>query len=1282
MNWSKTIFAAALVALMALAYLPQTPIAATSTGVTVFTTTTTVNNTIYFEVNLTYLKNTFGWVGTTADIYVSNNGYGTIQPGVSDLKLVSGIYIADADYILGTLFINKTVVDKLLNGTNGYLYIKITDGANVAVSNRFYIMTDIGAVFSANTYNLSKTGYKDSSISTENKLNLTVDITSILSALDLNLSKQNISITLYSNLESLTLYKRTHSGNTTSETSDVLNLQSTSVSAKVVKVNGTLKDFALKGSNAVLTVQGIPVAFEKFHFSIEAWNKTISEDNAIEIINNYYDPTQTPHTVSIENVTINIGSINKTISIFPSVELVGFTELAGNTTQINPGDNMTIKLYNFYNTTDTINVCLFIYGDGKLVGISTNATVNATYGNATVTVTLPEAQYGGRYFFVAAKQGAGLRGLPATNGTVASGPATFRVMPYIDVAFVYNNGTFSDFNAQTYTAPGDYVLVKGHGFIQENLTVSTVYGGSYDVDLSFIADISGDSKIHVYDNGTFFSLFQIPGTADPAHSPLKIAAHGGTATNVGYSVISFEYKVDGSVYKVFVNPYPHFVAGSGWTPDRAIVEQMPVNPAYPAATPWINQLWTSGGESNFTVEVIGVPFTSGSISLTTDNTTYFAVAPATFTNGYFKGLVDVPVVPYGNYYAAANDTTTHYVGYHKEVFVRQTARAIDPVELVLHSRVVYTLQVFLGEAINITVLGYGWPGSATVSYTIAKDGTLASYTQTFTTLANGTFNITANISKFLETNGEGNYTLTIAYNTTVMEVIHIYYSVTPNVKVEIKTATLKLTYPGDTVDVYAIVYLGNSLLDNDTVKPYSISVKVTVYYYNGSHLEKLIDNENMTYMHEPGIWHYRFAIPYFVKGDDLLVKVTATVQPKFFMIPKSDIAFASLTVASSLTDLLNSTINEIKNNAKDIKDLINSTFNKLDLELTSINGKLVLMSETLNETYADVQYLISLAHAINANLTLVYMNTEAISGQITNATGEINNNIGSLYLALVAYGNQILSNESLILVRLNTTLDMLGTLITKVDNNTVTIISKLGTVETNISTLLNKLNATLVGVVEDEAYRIVGVIHTSEGNLTATMNALYNLTKNNINVAKSAVLASIANLNANASMYATEILNDLGLIKNNMTKLDTIISGIDNAKTNILNELRDKATTIGDKIENSRDEIKNKLDRMNSTINDHIDSSQNTIINAISSANTSITNIVKDSTSKITKSIDDAAKSLGQKLDSTSSTLGKKIDESNSSVKGRVTTMTSLSTVVLLAAIVGMGFIFRGSRPS
>ncbi|MCE4625551.1 MAG: hypothetical protein F7C35_06785 [Desulfurococcales archaeon] len=1336
MNWKKTIFAALLIALMVAAYAPSMPAKAAGQGVVVLTQTVSANNWIYFFINLTYLRDTFGWIGSTADIYLSNNGYSSLNPGVDDLALETGIYVAGKDYIAGMLYINWSAASYLLGGNDsGYLYLKFFDGnyAHIAVSNRFYVVLNVSKVFEHVDYNLSMTGYSDSTITTSNTEYLKMNLTGIVDP-TFNLSSYDISVTLISTtnpLYQLSLYKRVWVNSTTvNETSDVLNLTSTNVTNTTLTVNGSLKNFALEELNSNMTVMGLIISYEEFSFALQALSQPVNLSGNIVWINH------APSTV-LENVTVNIGSINETINIFPSVEVVGFTQNATtNTTEINPNDYVTVHVYNFNgsNTTATtvdMVVCFFSYDRGVRIVNTAPVTVSLVHGNATFTVMLPEGQYGGDQVWLAVREitSSGMyRGLPGTNSTVLLGPSLFRVHPYLDIAFVTNDGNFTSFYGEYRTAPGDYVLVKGHGFIAENISVYTVSSSTKVDELIPLLDSDGDNVITVNSKGMFFTILKIPADADITASPFKFVAEGVLTdhpNNFGFSTdaTTFTYDLaDNAVAKVFVNPMPIWKSGfdanntATWDSTYAYVYQDTVSPAYPHDVPWLDQLT---GESEFTVEVIGVNFTTADIALTNSLIPYApvtVVAGVSITNGYYKSNVYVPIAPYGGYNVTAFDSTNYAVNvstYKKMVFVEHTER----IKYTAGSTTLYLTSLYLDTAQDIIVEGYGWPSSGTVSWTFSKVGSLVTpLAGTFTTYPNGTFNETFMVSSYLTDNGPGVYKLELTYNSTITAVFYIYYKTLPNVTIEVHTGTLKLVYPGDVVDVYVVVYLGSQL-----AKPSDfnyIHVYISVYYYDGSAVNKLIDNDEATYSGHEGIWHYRFAVPVTVEGDDLLVKayVNASITNNITntSVKREAVAFTSLTVDHSilalfnatleaiennsemlnetintfynnlihaiqsgeanLTDLINMTrtliLNAIENNATQILGLIQNKFNSLNLTIEEIDGKLMVVSDTLNETYADVGALMALANTINANITLLTTETLYLEGLINASTSEVLNSTGQLYLALTMYGDNILYNQYLILVGLNATLDKLDALLTKVDNNTAILLTKLGLVEANLSEMIDELNMSITGAIADSTGNILFVINTSKGEILATINATADMLEYNITMAKNEVINSILALGSSLNTTATQILTDLGIIKGNLTKLDKIMGLINGTKSSLMNEINGAVDTVSTKIDNAQLKINNNVNNTANKVIGEINKLNSTLTNATSS----ITDLINGKANEISGKISDLQTALSQKIDSSISSLNQTLSESNNAVKSRVTTMTSLSTVVLLAAIIGIGF--------
>ena len=93
------------------------------------------------------------------------------------------------------------------------------------------------------------------------------------------------------------------------------------------------------------------------------------------------------------------------------------------------------------------------------------------------------------------------------------------------------------------------------------------------------------------------------------------------------------------------------------------------------------------------------------------------------------------------------------------------------------------------------------------------------------------------------------------------------------------------------------------------------------------------------------------------------------------------------------------------------------------------------------------------------------------------------------------------------------------------------------------------------------------------------------------------------------------------------------------------------------------------------------------IINVINQMNTSLQNSLSTGFDTITAQISESQNTLSSKLDNLQNTLTGQIQnldqnltQANQEVKSRVTTISSLSTVVLLAAVVAVGWIFGRAR--
>ncbi len=1263
----SAVYALLLIALMVAAYVPAAPVKADTLGVVVVTETVTVDSSIYFYVNLTYLRDTLGWVGTGVDIYVSNNFYATITP--NDYVAVPGVYIVGVDYIAGTIKITSDMVNQLLNGTSGYLYLKVTDGANVVASNRFYVVTNVSDVISTTT-DLSYV--PNNEVPTTNELNFEMDLSSL--GLGVNLTDYNISVVMTSTdgVQTMTLYYN----DTTGGTSDVVSLSSDSVTADTVSFTGTLLNFPLETTTDVVTVHGKPVNFTKFYFQLNAEGDPVNLTGTVKLINNgVEDDIVTNH--SLPNVVLAISSLGQTINIYPSVELTAIDPtVVGDDTQLNPGDEITVTIHNYLDNTDTLTVCLFDDETGaKIAEVETSLTVGSD-GSQTISITLPEAPYGGRDFFVMVKQGADFRGLPAVDS--AGDTAILTILPYLDVAVVKNDGTFKTFNSETNIVPGDYLLVKGHGFMNESISLYIANSTVGTWELTVKLDSDGDTNITVNESGMFFAIAQIPSDVDASATNYSIYAVGTSSTNVGFSFLLYNFNFSGEYYKVFVNPVPKWV-GTEWIEDSAFIDQTPiVNPAYPAETPWLDQLLPSGF-SNFTVEVMGVNFTDGSISLVNGSST-FTAADVTFTNGYYFGTVDVPVAPYGPYYVSAENGTVYFNGSLHTVYVDYTARMIDPVAYSYYNMTVYNTTIWIGEPVNVTIVGYGWPGSADVNWTIYKDDPTVNVTATFTTNVDGTFEVLTNISGFLSDNGEGTYHLVVEYNSSIREVFTIYYNITPPVTIEVHTGTLKMTHPGDTVDVYVIVYLGDELANGDDL--YNTTVLVTVYYHDGSVLHKLVDHEEATYTGEPGIWHYRFNVAPEVKGDELLIKVEVSVQPRAFMIPQTAMAFDSLTVAGGLQEYLDWLLSNITTARADVLDAIADAMSSLNLTLTEINGQLAVISDTLTGEVVPALYLIQdLVDNANAQLLIVLENQDSLSDQITGVEENLTEQIGNVYLELVA----VADNVALLNMKVDAGLDLLTLInatVGEIYQNTVQLSTDLGNFYMDLSDLITGMNATLVQLLVGENGSIMALINTRAGELQASIEDAKTLLMNGMNASKAEVLASLANLSSDMTAYATSILADLGIIKSNLTKLDQILTAVDDAKSEIISTVNSESESIKDKIESNTNTIRGDI----TTTQQAIDNAKTEVVNLINQVNETLQDSLSAGFDSLSSQISSSTSTLSSKLDNLQNTLTGELDNLNQSMstankemKSRVTLTTLGSMIVVLIAVIGSAaYLSRG----
>ncbi len=967
MNW-KAVFAVTLALLVALPVASTISLptrAAPTSGVVIVPEVVGPAAPVEFYVNLTYLRNALGWVGSVVDFYWSNDGHAALDQGVN-IPIVSDVYAADVSYIAGTLPApsGDDLTSLIGNADSGYIYLKVTDGRNVAVSARLLIIANVKEYIQVTG---EKLAYAYGPLGTTDEFRLFANLTDLNAELPEPIdfsSTTNYTVAVNFNAAGGTLVgvhafvKQNTSSGIYSDIFNVagfLALTNTTSGVTLVDFNGTIKDFPLSCGLGCATTnyEGINnINYVPFHVSFEVVNnnESISLGNDTRLID--YGNIDGKVSSTILPVTMLSLGYPDEIDIFPSVEFVSYTDnTIANTIpgEVNPNDYIALEIHNFPASSDKILVRIHRYDSVsgtfspfKLVNLTGMFSTDAS-GKALLNFTLPEAPYGGLpyTFVVCVTDSYGtMRGLPAVN-TTAHDVFITPIDPYIEVYGAVDDGTFRGTVAGP-TAPGDYLLVKGHGFLQEpiNLTAKTTDLLATLFDVDELATYGAYNTINVFDNGTFISVAQIPGSAwlsDPT-KPFLIVASGTTPTDYGYHVGNMYFALgdnaDG-VQKVYVNPMPVVVNAT-----YAYIA-LGLSPAYPYPASWEPE-----SHREFTVEAIGLdPTDFHAVNVTIESTAmdYMIATNVTPVHGYFKLVnVPVPVVVRGDYNVTIYNMTN--AGYKEEtpfpeVLVRQTAALQDPLT---HE---FMKSVTILGIIDVNVTGYGWPGNVPMQWDISELAMLGyenfsimnfDKTAQISTDKYGYFYGLLQISLYINTPGVYHLIIHPAGEPNINDTVALNIGVAPTLVAKVDTAKTKLT--GDYVDVWILVKFSNEEL----ATPDKISgVKVYVYAYTAAGLVNVNSpaGEYATYTGIPGLWHYTFYLSPAVKGEDLAVMVEATGQYLPYLPVQDAYDLASLTVSGKLEDALTAIQTQI--------GAINASIGAVEAKLNSINATLASMSKTL-----------------------------------------------------------------------------------------------------------------------------------------------------------------------------------------------------------------------------------------------------------------------------------------------------------------------------------------------
>ena len=256
----------------------------------------------------------------------------------------------------------------------------------------------------------------------------------------------------------------------------------------VITITGTLQEFAPLAVHEDASFE--PKAFYGFHVYLKL-NKTSDVGYRLNLTE-----IGTPNCPNVlDNDTIMFvaefeGDVTEEcVEVWASIEIdATYPNVAYDPSDLNPGDVVKFRLHNVpvpYNDTSLLYAILFdtdytdIYVAGSDADYLSGESI-PEYGILVYNVTLPEGEWGGRVAYVTfiyRSIGYEIR----ISETPECDPLSLTVYPYADL-FVLRNLTedivsmdgviyrkFVHYSETDFTtAPGDYILVKGYGFITKD----------------------------------------------------------------------------------------------------------------------------------------------------------------------------------------------------------------------------------------------------------------------------------------------------------------------------------------------------------------------------------------------------------------------------------------------------------------------------------------------------------------------------------------------------------------------------------------------------------------------------------------------------------------------------------------------------------------------------------------------------------------------------------------------------------------------------------------------
>ena len=1299
--------------------LPLAPIGLIAQGqvteiagsIQVFTLVASGGTEVTFAINVTALREA-RWVASQIHIYLDDNGFAEIDE--ESIRLTPApIDISSVDYIVGTVRLpSASVILSTFTGiTGGKLYLKVFGGGTqVAASNPFIFLPSTAGIIEFNDDRYAY--FANPLFGVNNTLNFTVNFTSVNDLLDaaglptIDLTQFNLTANITSDDEDqeLNLYQATLPGPT--ESSQVISPITSSITSagQVLSVEGNITDFPLIAPENQLpagqTRGLLAVNFERFAMEFLVENATIDLTGNIVVLRAGTEEQRITGGMWSEPLIVASVSFEGFIDIFPSAGFDNVVDvdpaISGPTDEVNVFDNITVNMHNFP-PNDNITVTFYWFnattgtytlvpGTGVFNATAmSGGTVTLSDGSAMVEVFIPGGQYGGMR--IALQMGTSntgfFLGLPTTNTT--------RVDPFIILAPFDVDGSLlpsTEGPGSISFAPSDYLLVKGHGFLQEPIQVEARFtNGTLIGPLTPLLDFpDSDNVITVLNNGSFSTVMRAPPNALPAGTTVNFFAAGTTATNNGTS------RNPGSISytpKVYVNATPEFINfGTAQL-------MLGLSPAYPAPA-----VWEDPSTRFFTVEVIGLNAANYPTVFLNFSSIAFeeTITPAVFTpdNGYlrFDGL-PVPVVPYGDYDVEVVNATNNVVAVTtdpaSQVLVRNTVAAIDPLTGE------FTTSLFLGGPQPFNVTGYGWFANRDVSFDIPQAGVFGIFLTT--TDSRGSFvNATVQFDLFVITSG----TFTVNFTQTgsvIWRTITVIVGVPPALEVMVEAGTIR--FAGETVDLWLFVLFGDQRATDEQISV--IHIFVSAFVDGLGYVKVLTGSAAVPQFIEPGVWHLSFTVPEELAGEDLLVigHAKGRFAPNF---PEDeDWDTTIITVPGTLEDYLSSISGKVDAIMEALEEVnativnvvatgvaeINTTVGTLRVDIEEMFGSISDFLEAINATVVDIkgevmtiesslgafnmtlQELVDLVAETNTlvedGFTTVLVTLSSVEDNIIEEVGNAANFLASL---IFFYGEETLARLDMALEDLAEIIDMLAALnatIVDISEGVAAVQTSVGQVLVDLDALemaLSEVNASLAGFVMDAEGNILAAIDTGTGQVLAELDVFRRFVEREVVAGIDDARAMLRDIRAFLFATRTDLETAIG---NVLTRIGELSNSTSAAFTDTFNRLASIENAIGGvssavgNVQSRVATVDSKLDNVNNRLGT-LDSKLDSLSNKVSQVGDDVKSTVQSAASDVKNSVSGAQSSIESKIDSAASQL--------SSSQRTFGALNSVLTIIVLAAVI------------